>query len=267
MTRPSLLFLTDLSNGDEGEDLLIANFLRSFFDIVLCHPAVCQVAENQADLVIIRNVWNLDNYGKPQLPYRKRFIKKGLNVHDDLYRTTEEDKSYLIDLWHRGYPSIPTVDSVKDLHQLPRTGRYFVKPKDGFDAIDAIQVAGKKLKTINLSNKLIQPFIDFEYEVSFYFLDKQFLYALYTPNKHKRWSLEEYMPTKHDFAFAEMFIRWNKQKFGIERIDACRTKSGDLLLIEVTDQGGVFLSLQDLDSAKRGQFLERLKDSLIGRLD
>ena len=43
---------------------------------------------------------------------------------------------------------------------------------------------------------LIQPAIDFKYEVSFYFLNNDYQYALYAPNPDKRWELKDYNPTK-----------------------------------------------------------------------
>ena len=41
----------------------------------------------------------------------------------------------------------------------------------------------------DLKDMLIQPKIDFEYEVSFYFINDKFEYALYGPDKNKRWEL------------------------------------------------------------------------------
>ena len=55
----------------------------------------------------------------------------------------------------------------------------------------------------NDKNTLIQPLINFEYEVSFYFIDKEFQYALYAPDKNRRWELKEYTATKEDLDFAQ----------------------------------------------------------------
>lgn len=38
---------------------------------------------------------------------------------------------------------------------------------------------------------------------------------------------------EEDIAFATEFIRWNNIRSGIQRIDACRTKDGKLLLVEL----------------------------------
>ena len=90
---------------------------------------------------------------------------------------------------------------------------------------------------------LIEPAIDFEYEVSFYFINEKFAYSMYTPNSKKRWELKEYAPTEDDLKFARKFIEWNDIKHGIQRVDACRTKTGKLLLVELEDLNP-FLSLQ-----------------------
>ena len=77
--------------------------------------------------------------------------------------------------------------------------------------------------------------IDFQYEVSFYFIDDKFEYALYAPDKSKRWILKEYNCTDEDIAFAGRFIEWNTVTHGIQRVDACRTQDDQLLLVELED--------------------------------
>jgi hypothetical protein len=108
---------------------------------------------------------------------------------------------------------------------------------------------------------LIQPLIEFVYEVSFYFIGNQFQYALYAPNPQKRWAMEPFMPSKEDVDFAQTFIAWNTCKFGIQRVDACRLKNGLLLLMELEDYNP-FLSLDLLDKNTKENFLKALCDSL-----
>src|SRR5690606_6478135 len=107
----------------------------------------------------------------------------------------------------------------------------------------------------NPRGKLIQPFVDFQYEVSFYYLNDKFQYALYTPNKEKRWDLTEYEPTVGDLEFAQKFLNWNNMERGITRVDACRLPDGSLLLVELEDLNP-FLSLDLLSEEKRNNFLE-----------
>ena len=53
---------------------------------------------------------------------------------------------------------------------------------------------------------LIQPAIDFQYEVSFYYINDILEYALYAPDKNRRWELKKYSFTKEDKQFAQKFI-------------------------------------------------------------
>ena len=42
---------------------------------------------------------------------------------------------------------------------------------------------------------MIQPRVDFEFEVSFYFVDRVFHYALHAPDRARRWDLQPYAVT------------------------------------------------------------------------
>ena len=53
------------------------------------------------------------------------------------------------------------------------------------------------------------------------------------------------------------FIKWNNINNAIERVDACRTKDGKLLLVELEDLNP-YLSLLDLDEDTRKKFVNDL---------
>lgn len=260
--KDTLLFLTDLSNGSEEEDLIISNHLHNFYDLIICHPDDCQTIEDQVGGIILRNTWNDKKYGQPSSGYYGRFMAKGLKTHDYLYGYPGEGKDYLLDLYKMKYPVIPCIDDISNLKNIPDSDFYFIKPKDGFSAIGTRKISKQDLLNLEPHHYLIEPFEDFEYEVSFYYINKKFQHALYAPNKDYRWDLIEYTPTFEDLAFAEKFIKWNPQKYGIERIDACRLKDGSLLLVEITDQGGVYLSMPLLPDQLRNNFLNNLVASI-----
>jgi len=260
--RHTLLFLTDLSNGSEEEDIIISNYLRKYFQIIICHPDDCASLEDTVGGIIIRNTWNDSKYGQEDSGYYERFLKKGLKVHDYLYIYPGESKHYLVDLYKAGYPVIPTIEHVRDLEELGSPESYFIKPEDGYSGIGDTVVSKEELLAINPTHYVIQPFIDFEYEISFYYLDKKLQYTLYAPNKKERWDLVEFHPSESDITFAERFVTWNPQKYGIERIDACRLKDGSLLLAKITDQGGTYLSLPLLPAHTKEQFLKNLVASI-----
>jgi hypothetical protein len=262
MNRPTVLVLTDLSNGDADEDILLGECLRENFRIYVVHPMDSEDLEQKVDAIIIRNVWNTGRYGQPEPWYDRWRRIISLPIHDDLYVRKGSEKDYLLELYARGYPVIPTVDSIGDIGTLPPSDSYFIKPKDGFDAINARKVSISELMKLRPTGYLIQPFIEFEHECSFYYLDGELQYALYAPLKEKRWDMVEFFPSKEDLAFAGGIVSWGRQRHGIVRIDACRLSGGKLLLMEITDQGGVYLSLSCLTARSQRVFLRRLVASL-----
>ena len=166
-------------------------------------------------------------------------------------------KQYLLELTRLDYPVIPTVDTMDDFSILPDTARYVIKPKDGADSIGLEFLTRAELESRQLTDgtMLIQPAVDLEYEVSFYFINDKFEYALYAPDKRKRWELKAYPYTDEDIAFAKRFIEWNTITRGIQRVDACRTKDGRLLLVELEDLNP-YLSLLEVDEQTRERFMQ-----------
>ncbi|HZH37148.1 MAG TPA: hypothetical protein VEX65_07735, partial [Flavisolibacter sp.] len=168
---------------------------------------------------------------------------------------------YLLDLTREGYPVIPTTDDINQLETLGGSGKYVVKLINGADSIGMEVLPGEKLFGLNLDGKIIQPYLHFEYEVSFYYLDNVFRYALFAPDRKRRWELVEYKVTHEDLHFADLFVNWNMISHGIVRIDACRLADGSLRLVEIEDLNP-FLSLDLLSENKREQFIYRFIESL-----
>lgn len=202
------------------------------------------------------------------------YVAKGRNYYEeDIYLTGRLREHFDVALCHPAcsesfereadYPVIPTIERKKDLHLLPETDRYVIKPKNGADSIGLEFLTQKELTDRKLTDgdMLIQPQVDFEYEVSFYFLNDKLEYALYAPDKSRRWDLKRYHCTDEDIAFAESFISWNDIKNGIQRVDACRTRDGRLLLIELEDLNP-YLSLLELDEKTRETFVADMVNAL-----
>ena len=63
----------------------------------------------------------------------------------------------------------------------------------------------------------------------------------------------------------ETFVRWNTISHGIQRVDACRTHDGKLLLVELEDLNP-FLSVLDLDEETRAEFMEEFIAALRGSM-
>lgn len=210
----------------------------------------------KADLVIFRNTGPVIQYQEYFESFYRKIRQNDINTFNSFDGKADiVGKQYLLDLAKEGYAVIPTVEKLADINQLGTPDKYVVKPKNGADSIGMEILTHDELVASNPDGKLIQPLLDFKYEVSFYYLNDQFQYALYAPNKTKRWELQEYDPCPEDFEFADKFITWNNITTGITRVDACRLEDGKLLLVELEDLNP-FLSIQLLPEEKRNSFIE-----------
>jgi hypothetical protein len=265
--RPRILYVSHLSYPARGrrycdEDIYLTARLRESFDLAIGHPLDAANLMGAFDAVIVRNSGPVISYQAAYDAFRARAIEQSTKIFTELTGKADmQGKQYLIDLTAAGFPVIPTVDRVEDVSSLPEASRYIVKPKLGSDSIGLRSVDRATLATTPLDGMLAQPRIELRYEVSFYFVDHDFMYALYAPDPQHRWELARYDPTAADLEFAQRFIDWNDVEHGIQRVDACRTPEGDLLLVELEDLNP-YLSLDLLDDATRGLFVDRLTQSL-----
>ncbi|MEU1182977.1 hypothetical protein ABZ464_36125 [Streptomyces sp. NPDC005820] len=265
--RPRLLYVTDLAYPARGrrygdEDVFLTSRLRADFDLALCHPLDAAALMDAFDAVVVRNSGPVLGYQEAYEAFRARALRDGVRVYNPLTgRADMAGKQYLLDLDAAGYPVIPTVDRAADLHLLPEADRYVVKPKLGADSRGLRIVAPDRLPALTDGAVLVQPCVDFAYEVSFYFVDHDFQYALYAPDPGRRWQLQPYEPTPADLEFARRFIDWNTLAYGIQRVDACRAPGGGLLLVELEDLNP-YLSLDVLDDAGRDAFVAATTRSL-----
>lgn len=266
-TKPTLLYLTDLYFEAKGrryyeEDLFLTSRLREDFNVVLCHPCDSQPFEQVVDLIVFRNTGPVLQYQAYFTAFVERVADQQLTIYNTMTGQGDQaGKGYLMELTRLGYPVIPSIDQAADLFRLSPAERYMVKPKDGADSIGLQVLSREELTTVDWQGHIAQPFIDFQYEVSFYYIDQHLQYALYAPDTQKRWQLAEYEPTPADVAFADQFIAWNTIGHGIQRVDACRTAQGGLLLVELEDLNP-YLSLDLLSPARREAFLHNFKQSL-----
>ncbi|QES55675.1 hypothetical protein DEJ51_17100 [Streptomyces venezuelae] len=260
-----LLYVTDLAYPARGrrycdEDIFLTSRLRAAFGLALCHPADAEAMLPLGfDAVIVRNSGPVLHYQQAYDSFRAAALAAGARVYNPLTgRGDMAGKQYLLDLTAAGYPVIPTVDDPARLSELPQVPTYAVKPKQGADSIGLTFTATPDGPA---GAVLIQPRIDFTYEVSFYFVDDAFQYALYAPDPARRWELEPYDPTGADLAFARSFVDWNTLDHGIQRVDACRAPSGELLLVELEDLNP-YLSLDLVPAPVQDAFVGALTRSL-----
>lgn len=216
------------------------------------------------DAVVVRNSGPVREYKAAYDAFRERAAERGTRVYNQLTgRADMLGKQYLLDLTAAGFPVVPTVDRAEDLHLLPVADEYVVKPRLGADSagLRIVPAAGVPQALGDAADLLVQPRVDFAYEVSFYFVDHDYQYALHAPHPDRRWRLEPYDATVADLDFARRFIEWNGVDHGIQRVDACRAPGGELLLVELEDLNP-YLSLDALDEPVRDAFVTALRTAL-----
>jgi hypothetical protein len=266
--RSRILFVTDLAYPARGrrygdEDVFLTSRLREDFDLALCHPLDAAALMESFDAVVVRNTGPVLYYRAAYDAFRAEALRTGTRVYNPLTgRGDMAGKQYLSDLTAAGHPVIPTADGPGGPDRLPPAPQYVVKPKHGADSIGLEVVAPDEVaRRAAAGDVVVQPRVDFRYEVSFYFVDGDFQYALRTEAPDRRWELRSYRPTGDDLAFARRFVAWNTLEHGIQRVDACRTREGDLLLVELEDLNP-YLSLDLVPEATREAFVARMKASL-----
>ncbi|EDY45053.1 hypothetical protein [Streptomyces sp. SPB074] len=267
---PRLLYVTDLAYRAAGrryadEDLELSARLRAEFPLALCDPRDAAGLLDGFDAVLVRNSGPVLHYRAAYAAFRAEALRLGLPVHNPLSgRADMAGKGYLLELTRAGLPVIPSYAGDTPLAELPVCEAYIVKPVDGADSVglarlDAVALAARTPD----ARTLVQPYVPFRHEVSFTFLDGEFRYALYAPDPERRWELVPYRPSAADLAFARRFVEWNDLPYGIQRVDACRTREGELLLVELEDHNP-YLSLGLLDGRTRATFERALVASLRG---
>jgi hypothetical protein len=267
--RPRILYVTDLAYRARGrrycdEDIFLASRLREEFDLALCHPRDAAALLDAFDAVVVRNSGPVLGHKAAYDAFRERAAERGTRVYNQLTgRADMAGKQYLLDLTAAGFPVIPTVDRPEDLHRLPGADEYVLKPRLGADSAGLRIVPASRVheEARGAGDLLVQPRVDFAHEISFYFVDHDYQYALYAPHPDRRWQLEPYDATVADLDFARRFIEWNGIDHGVQRVDACRAPGGELLLVELEDLNP-YLSLDALDEPARDAFVTALRTAL-----
>ncbi|MCP2248352.1 hypothetical protein [Lentzea aerocolonigenes] len=273
MPRPTVLYVSDLTYPARGrrycdEDIYLTSRLRDHFDLAICHPEDATNLMRGFDTVVVRNSGPVIDYPEAYEEFRNHAKATGQRVYNPLTGKADmAGKQYLVDLTGQGFPVIPTIDDLAHLERLPEAPEYVVKPKAGADSHGLEFTTAENLaSTTNKDGVLIQPKIEFRYEVSFYFVDRGFQYALHAPDPAQRWELTHYDASPQDLEFAQTFIDWNDLDHGVQRVDACRTQDGKLLLVELEDLNP-YLSLDRTTGDVKDAFVEAMTRSIAASLD
>lgn len=265
-----ILLLTDPSNG-EIEDQMITDYLQKFYEVTISYfdniPEPLEVYNG----IIIRNTWpNIEEKYPSYRQFKTNFRELAKQKNIKLYNSSDGSgdmagkKDYIVELFKNDYPVIPSIDSINDLGFLPQCDKFLIKPKNGASSFGVRTINLDELYRLqNTENLLIQPKYDYIGEISFYFVDTQFIYStIFKPSKIPNWPEPEiYYPNKDELLFAEKFVAWNKLTNGIQRVDALLLKNNSLLLLELEDDSP-YLSLPEINLELRNNFLNALNISI-----
>lgn len=246
------------------EDSLLSDSLGEHIPSVLADLSDIAASERKSyTLYLFRNIWGKDGVFEKDFSYLYDELKTKNIPYRNTYngKADQIGKMYLVSLYEEGKEVVPTFNS-SDRALKYQASSYVVKPIIGSSGVDQREMDRGQLSSFVLDKKyLIQPKIDFIYELSLFFIDQSFQYALKT--KTSRWDLELHHPTDKELKIAQEFIRWNPVK-GIQRVDFLHTKDGQTLVLELEDWCP-YLSLFDVEGLPRELFIKNLLASF--RLD
>ena len=271
LDRADLLLVTDPDYKAQGrdygaEDRWLASALSARgVSLRTARPHELLEKLDSPDLVLVRNSGPVAGYAATWRDFEDLARRRGLRVYNELTgKGDARGKEHLVELHAAGFPVIPTVRGGEASDRLPRAPAYVVKPVDGADSRGLRVLAADELPEADLVGTVVQPLLDLVAEVSFHFVDDELSHVLETRRPAGRWDLEPVSPSPAEERFARQFVTWNDVRHGIQRVDACRTSDGRLLLVELEDLNP-WLGLHLLDGAGRNRFVDLLL-SALGRV-
>lgn len=240
-----LIIISNLEDSDaRQEDIALGDLLKKHFEVKVLDLFDDSIFSQEC-LFLIRNIWGRADESERAQAIYQNFEKRGIKYSIPFVgKGDQKGKRYLIDLYNLGHKVIPTFADYAKALQIKST-EYLLKPIYGGSGKGIISVSKENLSdAFDKQKYIIQPKLEFASELSFFFIDCVFQYALKTRNS--RWDLEIYAPTPEELALAQEFIQWNQLQ-GIQRIDFLKTNNNKLLLLEVEDWCP-YLSLLDVDN-------------------
>ena len=261
--KPRILFLTNQQNDAPEEDALLIEHLAEDFDLIVSHPVDCLRHLHSVKGIIIRNIWPTHEYQEEWDDVKAYIRDSEIPSYNPLvFKGDTEGKDYLLVLYEKGYPVIPSIDHVNDLDRLPASESYWIKPKKSCDGIGAERLGRQQLLDRRPRGYIIQPFVEFEYEPCFFFVDNIFEHAVAETCRLLDEPPYRYYPSAADLSFASRFVEWTGLPYGVQRIDAVRIKDGRLLLTEIENLCP-YLYLDALDDGERSSFEKLIRQSML----
>ena len=260
-----ILIITNLENECSIEDIWIANsFINDGHTVKLVNKYYDKSLEDEYDIFIKRYSWieDIDDFsvGAEESDYETRILKKDLPRINFDGKFDNQGKHYLANLYNNGYAVVPTINNILELDKLGKYEKFLVKPVNGYASYGIIEINKSNISNYWNSNYVIQPKLDFDSEVQFYFVGNKYEFAqIFTPKKllsHENAIF--YTPTIEEIRLAELFAKLNGDSFnGVQRIDFLKLNNR-LLLSELEDDSP-YMAIEALSDNKKQEFIDDFK--------
>ncbi len=261
-----ILIVTNLLNECSIEDVWIANsFINDGHKVKLVNKYYDKSLDDEYDIFIKRYSWIEDiidfTVGAEESDYETRILNKNLPRINFDGKFDNKGKHYLSYLYNLVYPVVPTFNNIDNLNNVDNYEKYLVKPVNGYASYGIIETDKSNIKSYWNKNYVIQPKIDFDSEVQFYFIGNKYQFAqIFTPKKllsHE--NAVFYNPSKYEVELAETFAKLNGPDFnGVQRIDFLKVK--DKLLLSELEDDSPYMALEALPDNKKIDFINAFKE-------
>jgi hypothetical protein len=233
-------------------------------DVLLVNKYYDKKYEDEYDIFIKRYSWIEDindfSVGAEESDYETRILRKNLPRINFDGKFDNQGKHYLANLYNRGFEVVPTINDIDNLSMLEGYDRFLVKPVNGYASYGIMEADRSTIRDLWNEDYVIQPKIEFDSEVQFYFVGNKFEFAqIFVPKKllsHE--NAVFYNPTKEEIELASKFARLNGDNFnGVQRIDFLKVK--DRLLLSELEDDSPYMAIEALNEQGRKQFIDDFK--------
>ncbi len=261
-----ILIVTNLENECSIEDVWIANsFIEDGNDVKLVNKYYDKRFEEIYDIFIKRYSWIEDinefAVGANESDYETRILEKNLPRINFDGKFDNQGKHYLSHLYNLGYSVVPTISDIKDYDLIKGYDKYLIKPVNGYASYGIMEADKNSIFEYWNDNYVIQPKLNFQSEVQFYFIGSKYEFSqVFTPKKllsHE--NAVFYNPTEEEIKLAENFAKLNGDSFnGVQRIDFLKVNN-QLLLSELEDDSP-YMAIEALSLNDRKRFIDDFKN-------
>lgn len=261
-----ILIITNLLNECSIEDIWIAkSFEKDGHIVKLVNKYYDKKLEEEFDIFLKRYSWieDIDEFtvGANESDYETRILEKNLPRINFDGRFDNQGKNYLTQLYRQGYSVVPTISNIADFDRLGDYQIYLIKPINGYASYGIIESSKSEVHSVWNNNYVIQPKINFDSEVQFYFVGNKYQFSqIFIPKKllsHE--NAVFYNPSNEEIELATLFAKLNGNSFnGVQRIDFL--KVGNKLLLSELEDDSPYMAIEALSNNERENFINCFKE-------